>query len=296
MSAAHSHSDRTVLGIVLGLAAFGTLSVSDAMTKLLSSGYSVFEVASVDAVIAALISLPVLVKQQGWAALRPKNPGIVALRSLVGSASLMTAFVAFSLIPLADAYALSFIAPLIVTALSVPVLGEHVGWKQWTAVIVGFAAVIVILRPDFHGLGAGQIYMLASAALFSGSMILVRRISKSESSASLTLVYFIMLFLISLPVTILHWKTPDLHAAAILIITGAASGLGNVLLIMAFRYAKATIVSSFMYSQLLWGTLFGLALFDDLPDLITVLGAAVIIACGIYTLTQATTAARRVPV
>jgi drug/metabolite transporter (DMT)-like permease len=198
------------------------------------------------------------------------------------------------MIPLADAYALSFIAPLIVTALSVPVLGEHVGWKQWTAVIVGFVAVIVILRPSFDGLGLGQICALASAALFAGSMILVRRISKSETSAALTLVYFIMLFVISLPVTILHWKTPDLHAVTIMVIIGAASGLGNVLLIMAFRYAAATIVSSFMYSQLLWGTLFGLALFDDLPDLITLAGAIVIIGCGIYTLTQATTT-RRVP-
>ncbi len=138
MSGSSTHNDHAALGIGLAFIAFATLSVSDAMTKLLSANYSVFEVASVDAVIALLVSLPVLIRQDGFASLRPRRPGIVILRCTLGAASLMVAFLGFSMIPLADAYALSFIAPLIVTALSVPMLGEHVGWRQWVAVLVGF--------------------------------------------------------------------------------------------------------------------------------------------------------------
>ncbi len=96
-------------------------------------------------------------------------------------------------------------------------------------------------------------------------MVLLRRIAKTESSGAITLLYFIMLLLIALPVTILQWKTPTASDFAIMVVTGLASGIGNVMLILAFRRAAATIVSSFMYSQLIWGAAFGLALFGDCP-------------------------------
>ena len=294
MPSSHSHADRTVFGIGLAFLSFTVLSIADAMTKLLSGGYSIFEVALIDAVIAMAVCLPVLVYQDGWASLRPRRLGIVALRGAVGAASLITAFLSFSMIPLADAYSLAFIAPLAVTALSVPVLREHVGWRQWTAVIVGLVAVIVILRPDF-GMGLGQLYILISALLFAISMLMLRRIAKTEPNGGLVLLYFVMVILISLPVAVPHWRTPSGHDLAIMVLTGVCSGLGNLVLIFAFRYAAATIVSSFMYSELIWGVAFGFALFGDLPDLITIGGAVVIIGCGIYTLTHAAQSDRALP-
>jgi drug/metabolite transporter (DMT)-like permease len=292
MSPSSTHSDRTVLGIGLAFVAFAVLSVSDAMTKLLSSGYSVFEIAAIDAVIALLTAVPLIVRQEGWASLRPNRPVVVILRCALGAGSLVAAFLAFSMIPLADAYALAFIAPLVVTALSVPVLGEHVGWRQWMAVLVGFVAVMVILRPDFGGIGAGQFFMLASAILFAVSMLILRRIAKTEPSGALVVAYFAMLFIIGLPVTFAEWKTPTAGDFAVMVLTGVCSGLGNVVLIHAFRKASATIVSSFMYSQLIWGTAFGLVLFGDLPDLVTIAGAIVIMVCGIYTLWHASSGGR----
>ncbi len=290
-----SPADRTVLGTGLAFLAFAVLATADAVTKFLSARYSVFEVATIDAVFALLASLPVLVLQEGIASLKPRRLGIVVLRCALGAGSLVLAFVSFSMIPLADAYTIAFLTPLAVTALSAPVLGERVGWRQWLAVVIGFAAVLLILRPDFGaggGMGWGQLAMLASGALFALSMLILRRIAKTESSGALLLVYFIMLFLISLPFTIGAWRMPTALDFGLMAATGACSGLGNLLLILAFRYAAAALVSSFMYSQLIWGTAFGFLLFADLPDAITIGGAAVIMLCGIYTLLHAARTAR----
>jgi drug/metabolite transporter (DMT)-like permease len=286
-------ADRTVFGIGLAFISFLILSLADALTKLLSQrGFSVFQVAAVDAVFALIVALPFLIRQDGIASLMPRRPWIVMLRCALGAGSLMLAFLSFADIPLADAYALAFLTPLAVTALSAPVLDEHVGWRQWTAVVIGFIAVIAILRPDFAAVGFGQLYMLASASLFALSMLMLRRIAKTESSGALLLVYFIMLFLIGLPVAITRWQSPGFTDFLLMAATGACSGLGNLLLILAFRYSAAAIVSSFMYTQLIWGTVIGYFLFHDRPELITVGGAAIIMLCGTYTLTHASRAAR----
>lgn len=292
MSVDRAAADRTVFGIGLSFLAFALLSSADALTKVLSSTYSVFEIAAVDGVAALCVALPLLVQQDGIASLRPRRPGVVILRCALGALSLMLAFLSFSMIPLADAYSIAFLTPLAVTALSAPLLGEHVGWRQWVAVLIGFVAVIVILRPDFGAISLGQFYMLGSAALFALSMLILRRIAKTESSGTLLLVYFVMLFLIGLPVAIGQWQTPTMQDFALMALTGACSGLGNLVLIMAFRHASAATVSSFMYTQLIWGTIFGLTLFGDLPDLVTVGGALVIMLCGIYTLVHASSANR----
>jgi len=286
-----------MLGTGLAFLAFAVLATADAVTKFLSARYSVFEVASVDAIFALATSLPVLVLWEGIGSLRPKRLGIVVARCTLGAGSLMLAFVAFSMIPLADAYTIAFLTPLVVTALSAPLLGERVGWRQWVAVAVGFAAVVLILRPDFghvgpNGASWGQLAILASGLLFALSMLMLRKIAKTESSGALLLVYFVMLFVISLPFTIDGWRMPDAFDFGLMAATGACSGLGNLLLILAFRYAAASLVSSFMYSQLIWGTAFGYLLFAELPDTITIGGAVVLMLCGLYTLMQAAKTAR----
>jgi drug/metabolite transporter (DMT)-like permease len=292
-----SHADRTMLGTGLAFLAFAVLATADAVTKFLSVRYSVFEIAVVDAVFALVAALPVLVLWEGIAGLRPRRLGLVVVRCTFGAASLVLAFISFSLIPLADAYTIAFMTPLVVTALSAPLLGERVGWRQWLAVVIGFAAVVLIIRPDFrqigsNGFGWGQLAMLASGLLFALSMLMLRRIAKTESSSALLLVYFVMLFVISLPFAIGDWRMPTALDFGLMAATGACSGLGNLLLILAFRYAAAALVSSFMYSQLIWGTAFGYLLFAELPDWITIGGAVVIMLCGLYTLLQAAKTAR----
>jgi drug/metabolite transporter (DMT)-like permease len=292
-----SHADRTMFGTGLGFLAFAILATADALTKFLSARTSVFEIATIDAVFALITALPVLVLWDGLSSLRPRRLGLVVVRCTLGAGSLVLAFVSFSLIPLADAYTIAFMTPLVVTALSAPLLGERVGWRQWVAVVIGFAAVVLMMRPDFSAAGAGgfgwgQLAMVGSGALFALSMLMLRRIAKTESSGALLLVYFVMLFLISLPFTIGDWRVPTAMDFGLMAATGACSGLGNLLLILAFRYAAAALVSSFMYTQLIWGTAFGFLLFTELPDAITIGGAVVLMLCGLYTLLQAAKTAR----
>jgi drug/metabolite transporter (DMT)-like permease len=287
-----SHADRTMFGTGLGFLAFAILATADALTKFLSARTSVFEIATIDAVFALITALPVLVLWDGLSSLRPRRLGLVVVRCTLGAGSLVLAFVSFSLIPLADAYTIAFMTPLVVTALSAPLLHERVGWRQWVAVVIGFAAVVLMMRPDFGTVSTGQLAMVASGTLFALSMLMLRRIAKTESSGALLLVYFIMLFVISLPFTIGDWRVPTAMDFGLMAATGACSGLGNLLLILAFRYAAAALVSSFMYTQLIWGTAFGFLLFTELPDAITIGGAVVLMLCGLYTLLQAAKTAR----
>jgi drug/metabolite transporter (DMT)-like permease len=290
-----SHADRTMLGTGLAFLAFAVLATADAVTKFLSQRYSVFEIAVIDAIFALITALPVLVLWEGVASLRPRRLGLVVVRCALGAGSLVLAFVSFSLVPLADAYTIAFMTPLVVTALSAPLLKERVGWRQWVAVVIGFGAVVLMMRPDFGAVSTGQLAMVASGALFALSMLMLRRIAKTETSGALLLVYFIMLFVIGLPFAIGDWRAPTAMDFALMAATGACSGLGNLLLILAFRYAAAALVSSFMYSQLIWGTAFGFLLFAELPDVITIGGAVVIMLCGLYTLLYAARTARGEP-
>lgn len=284
MSGTAARVDRTILGVGLAFVSFATLSGSDTLIKLLSPRYSIFEVASIDAAVATLVAGVYLARRNGFPSLRPRNWPIVLLRCGIGASSLLVAFVGFSRIPLAEAYAISFIAPLLVTALSYPLLRERVALRQWIAVIVGFVAVVVILRPGLGEIGVGQICALISAITFAVSMLMLRMLAGRESSGALLVTYLATLFLLGLPITIAEWRTPTLPDLALMLAMGLFTAFGNLWLIVSFRMASAALVSSFLYSQLIWGTIFGLALFGDEPDLITIGGSFVIIACGLYTL------------
>jgi len=285
-------SDATALGIGLSCLSFAILSGADALTKLLSSSYSIFELAAIDTLFAILVVVPIMVRVGGLASLRPRRPALVLARSAFAGGSLLAAFLSFTRLPLADAYAVAFISPLAVTALSVPVTGERVGWRQWTAVAIGFAAVLGILRPTFDSVQIGQLIMFGSALLFALSLLMLRRIAPVESSGTLILCYLAVTCLMSLAVAIPQWHNPTAHDLALIFVMGLSTGFGNLALIYASRMISAAINSSFMYTQLLWGAAFGFLLFGDVPDAITLAGAAVIVVCGLYTLWHATGAQR----
>lgn len=289
MSAAR---ERIVFGIALAATSFAILAAADALTKLLSSGYSIFEVAVVDGAFATLLVAAGVWRAEGFGALRMHRPWLVLGRSVLAATSLVSAWISFSQIPLADAYAIAFVAPLAVTALSAPALGERVDWRQWAAVIAGFAAVFVMLRPGFGTFNMGQLYILISALLFAVSILILRRIAGRESSGAMLGSYFLLVFLIGLPAALPVWRWPAASDLALMLLAGLCTALGNYLLIRATRYAPAAIVSSFLYTQLIWGTIFGMALFGDWPDAVTIAGAAIIVASGLYTLRHAAARAR----
>ena len=266
-----------MLGCVL------VFSLMDAALKTLSAHYPPFQVAA----LRGASSLPWLV---AWAAmttgLRPllrARWSLHLLRGVLGIA-MMAAFVfALQTLPLSTGYAIYFVAPLLITALSVPMLGEHVGPRRWTAIGLGFLGVLVVLRPGGGGIltTAGLAVLLAAFA-YAVSAITVRILARTDTTQAM--VVWLMLFM-ALGAGALAW--PEWRGirgehAWIVFGLGVSGALGQYLITEAFRLGEASLLAPLEYTALVWGVLLDATLWGVLPDAVTWLGAAIIIASGLY--------------
>lgn len=254
-----------------------------------------FQIIFFQALFNLLPLLWLIAREGGVAALKPRHPRLVALRSVLMAIDMVLVFFAFSTLPLADAYTVIFTVPMLVTALSVPLLGEHVGWRRWSATVVGFVGVLIVLRPGFAEINWGHIAALASAFFFALSLIVVRRIGNDETGSCLLFAMLVALIAVSAPVQPFVYVMPTPQDVALLIGLGLISGFAHIMLISAFRLAPSAVVSPFQYSQIVWGVLFGLWLFGDRPDRWVIAGSAVIIASGLYILWRETVRRRQAP-
>ena len=254
------------------------------LSKVLIERYPVGEIAGLSACFS-LVPVTLMVARSGdWGSLRPRRPLMVALRAAQSAASTMLFYLAIRGLPLADAYALVFTGPLWVTALSVPLLGEKVGWRRWTAVAVGFAGVLVALRPGFGGFDPGQLAALTASFCFSLSLIVLRRLGHGESSPALIASLLAAVLVISIPGMLTAFRPPDPADLALIALNGMLVGTAHIGLVLAFRQAPPSIIAPFQYSQMIWGVVFGLLVFGTSPDAASMIGAGIIIASGLYTL------------
>lgn len=284
--------DHIARGIACALIAFAIFSWADAGVKWLTDRYSVFQIIFVSNLFTLIPVAFLVYREGGLHTLRPRHPVLVGLRSILLAIDMVLVFYAFTELPLADAYSLIFAVPMVVTALSVPILGEHVGWRRWTAVVVGFIGVLIVLRPGLAELKLGHISALSSALFFALSLVLVRRIGRDESPGGMIFWMVVALLAISAPVmprVYVPMPAADLGLMAVL---GLLSGAGHLMLIRAFRLAPSAIVAPFHYSQMIWAVIFGLLLFGDVPDRWVIAGSAVIIGSGLYILWRETVRAR----
>ncbi len=285
--------DRVPRGIAFALASFTIFSCADAAVKWLSASHSIFQIIFVSTLIALAPVMVLVVREGGIAALRPRHPWLVTLRALLLAVDVVFAFFAFTKLPLADAYTMLFTAPMLVTALSVPLLGEHVGWRRWSAVAVGFIGVLIVLRPGFAELNLGHLAALVSALLFALSLIVARRIGNSETGSLLLVSLMVALLAVSAPALPRVYVASATSELAILAGIGLLMGVAHLGLIQALRLAPSGIVAPFHYSQIIWAVLFGLLLFDDRPDAWVAAGSTVIIGSGLYILWRETVRARQ---
>ena len=265
------------------LAAVGLFALMDAGLKLWSAHYPPLQVAA----LRGGASLPfvlcwALATVGARSLLRVRWP-LHLLRAALGI-TMMAAFVyALRTLPLTTAYTIFFIAPLLITALSVPILGERVGPRRWTAIVVGFLGVLVVLRPTGEGLGslAGLAVLLAALG-YAVSAITVRVLARTDSSQAIVVwLLALMAFgagLLALP----HWV--PIHAADLWLIAGVgvAGALGQYTITEAFRQGEASLIAPLEYSALLWGVLLDFSLWNVLPDALTWVGAAIIVLSGLY--------------
>jgi drug/metabolite transporter (DMT)-like permease len=286
-------AERGVLGgIGLAAAAYLTFSAGDASIKLAAGGYSVFQVATTLALAAQLPVLLTTIGRGGLAALIPRSWPLVLLRAGLTSACCLCAWTAFTLLPLADGYAILFVAPMLVTAFSAVLLREPVGWRRWSATGTGFLGVLIMIRPDFATVGTGHLLALAAALLGSLSFIVLKRIGTRELSASILFVLFLGIALVSLPGAIATFRSPTAPDLLVMIAAGLLMGSGQAMLVVATRRAPANLIAPFQYTQMLWAVLLGYLLFGDAPAPVLWVGMAIVVASGLYTLWRETVRGR----
>jgi len=253
----------------------------DATAKYLTQTYPVLQIVWARYTFQALVVV---------LALAPRLPVLVHTRrlgvQLARSAMLLGATVTFLFglqnMPLTEASTILFLSPLIVTALSVPLLGERVGPRRWFAVFAGFAGALIIIRPGGEAFSLWAIFPMGTAFLYALYMVTTRHLSRTDSTLT-TLVYTASVGALVMSVIVpFVWEPFDAKGWLLVIMLGGMGGANHFALIRAFRAAAAGVVSPFEYSRLLWATLFGFTLFGNLPDGWTILGAAVIVGAGLY--------------
>ncbi|MEQ1881360.1 MAG: DMT family transporter [Burkholderiales bacterium] len=256
-------------------------SILETIAKYLSRSYPVpMIVWSRYAVHATFMLL--LLARMGPRLMRTGMPTGQVFRAslLVGSTSCY--FMALSYLPMADTKAISFVAPLLVTAFAVWILHEHVGWSRWAAVIAGFLGVLFIIRPGGGMLQWPALLPLLAAVFYSLYQIMTRKISDTESPLT-TLFYTGIVGCAWMSIAVpFFWKTPQLHHVPLFLVLGMAAGFGHFMLIKALELENASVLSPLGYVQMVWVILFGFLVFGELPGLTSLIGMAIIVGSGLY--------------
>jgi drug/metabolite transporter (DMT)-like permease len=280
---APARSDRPFRGIVLMLASTIFLGTSDVTAKYLSATLPSIEIAWIRFLVFAMIMIPGMLPGSPWYALQSDRKGLQVMRGVALLLSSLLFISGLRFLPIAEASATGFVSPLFVTALSIFFLGESVGLRRWLATAVGLTGVLIILRPGSSAFHPAAFFPLVSALAWAGTLIMTRMMSGQERSFTImTYSSIVGVCLVSALVPMV-WVTPGWHDIAFGILIGVASTAGQWIVVLAFRYADASVLAPFSYTQLLWVSLLGFLVFGEVPDVWTVTGAAFIVASGLYT-------------
>lgn len=279
---AGAETGRVVNGILLLVGAMMLVPMMDGLAKALSADYATTQVVWARYFFHLAFLLPVVLWRYGRRALLPKRPVAQILRGglLLGSTVLF--FAAIRTLPLADALALVFVYPFIVTALSPLLLGESVGIRRWSAVLVGFVGALIVIRP-----GLGVFQWSALLALGAGSVyalyVMATRKLAGSSPPLVTLAYTALLGAVVMSaVVVADWAPPSPRDWTLMALMGLIAAAGHFLLIKAYELAPASLLSPYGYSEMVMAVIVGLVVFGDFPDAGTWLGVAVIVGSGIY--------------
>ncbi len=279
---APARADLPLRGIGLIIAASICLGWSDALGKYLSPTLPSVEIAWIRFLVFFIILIPVVVRTRPNV-FRSTRPGLQVWRGLGLVSSSLFFISGLGRLPIAEASATSFVAPLFVTALSILFLGESVGIRRWAATVAGLIGVIIVVRPGSSAFDPAVIFPIASALGWASTLVMTRMISgKDRVTTTMVISAVTGLAVLTLLVPFV-WVAPSGRAIFLAICIGFASTAGQWIVVLAFRYADASALAPFSYSQLVWVTVLGVFVFGEVPDLWTIVGAAVIIGSGLYT-------------
>ncbi|GBD44474.1 Riboflavin transporter [bacterium HR40] len=271
-----------VRGILLMLAATALFGAMDGISKYLVLNYSASFVLWVRHLIAVPLVLAMLFASRGRPPLQAARPLLQIARTAVLVVEMTLVMLAFRIMPLAAVHAIVAATPLVVTALSVPTLGERVGWRRWLAVSVGFAGVLLIVRPGLGVVQPGALLAVVCAFLFALYNILTRLAARSDPPATSflwqTIWSAVLLSLLgpwfATAVEPAHWP--------LFVALGLMGALGHYLLVRALTLVPAVVVQPIFYMMIVWAAFWGFVLFGEVPDAFTIAGAALIVGAGLF--------------
>jgi drug/metabolite transporter (DMT)-like permease len=272
-----------VRGILAVLAAMAMFGLMDGASKFLAQSYSAPQILFLRYLFSVPVALAIVAPVGLRTALRTHRPWFQLARIVIIVVEMGLVLLAFRVMPLADAHALFAATPLLVAALSVPLLGERVGPRRWAAIGVGFCGVLIIVRPGIGVLAPGAMPALLAVALYAVYQVMTRIVGRVDRAETTFLLQILIGALILMPLAPWVWQTPSpIHWPLFLALAGLGAG-GHLLLIKALQTTSAVVIQPVTYSMLVWAVLFGWLFFGDLPDRWTVTGALVVVAAGVYT-------------
>jgi len=277
---------RRARAIAAIIGATATFAIAATLVKLVAPSIPTMQIVLARCAISLAALTPLLAGEGGVRALRTRQPLWHVVRTLSGFGGMTTAFYGYAHLPLAEVTALGFTMPMFLTVLSIPLLGEKVGIRRWSAVIVGFLGVLLILRPFASAIPlVPALVVVFGAVCWAMAMIAIRKMGEAGESNVAIVAWFsiggtVLAGLLTIPV----WVTPTPREAAALVGVGLSSTVAQLLMTDAYRRGEPTIVAPFEYTGILWTALIGIALFGEEPSPTMAAGVVVLVASGLYIL------------
>lgn len=269
------------IGVILAFVAYASFSMGDALIKAIGPGFTVFEIAFFTTSFS-IIPLVLTNRTERWRdTFKLHHPYLVQLRCMTAICGTACIMYAFTHIPFAETYAIAFATPIFVTVLSVTVLKERVTTFRWLLLLIGFAGVLLVVRPGFRALELGHLIAFASTFFGAVTTTLLRYLAPRERRVSLigVLVLYSVVFngLMMLPAFV--W--PNWEQFGILLLCGTFGGAGGLLIIAATKVTPANLIAPVQYSQLIWGIVLGVVVYHEFPDAIAIIGVFVVLSAGV---------------
>ena len=293
--------NHTILGITCVMIGMGTASLMDAMIKTLSGDYPLHQIVMTRSVVAIILTLFIVQYEGGLYLLKSSKPFLHLSRGLLIVVANMSYYLALSTMPLAEVAAIFFVSPLLITALSVPFLGEQVGWRRWVAVGVGFVGVIIMMRPGIGTFNLTALLPILAAFAYASTQIITRSLGTTDVASvmsfyiSITFVFIAGSFWIvagdgsyagdygvEMDFLLRAWRRPDANDAILMFSIGVLVTIVGYMLSQAYRVADASAVAPFEYVALPLAVFWGYLFWRHVPDLQTVIGIFLVVGSGLY--------------
>jgi drug/metabolite transporter (DMT)-like permease len=288
-----SGGTNPTIGIALKIVSIFAFLIMSALVKLASADMPIGELMFFRAFFALLpLGLWLWWNDELRGAVKTTRLGGHLVRSISGSGGMYFGFAAIAFLPLPDATALGYLAPLVATALAALLLKENVQPYRWAAIVIGFAGTLLMAAPHFYGRDFGDFFAEGpalgamaglTASLCNGfSSIQIRKLAQIERTGTIVFYFLMVTSLIGLATSFLVWKMPTQDQAMLLVASGIFGGIGQILITSSYRFADASVIVSFEYSSLVWAVAIGFFLFGDIPHPVVFLGAFIVIGAGLY--------------